>query len=145
MKIVNASTGKLSTCYTGPKHYLNEYIRLGEVALCIARDARRPARPFVWIIGGREQLIDYVSLAREKGELEDVDANLCLARLDEAKKKSPQTAMERLASALGVEADELTELVNVAQVCISAPVEGIKDFSTSKPVWAPKQTYASIH
>jgi len=145
MKIVNASVGKIGTCFTGPKHYLNESIRLGEIALCIGRDEKRLAKPFIWIMGGREQLIDYISLAREKDELPVVDANLLLARLDESKKLIPNTAMDRLASILDMEVSDLTDLIGTAQVCVSAPIEGIKDYSNSKPTWAPKVVYASIH
>lgn len=145
MKIVNASTGKISACFVGPKHYLNEYIRLGEVALCIGRDEKRAARPYIWLVGGREQLIDFVCMARDKGEMAVVDVELCLTRLDESKKLVPTTAIARLASALSMEVDELTELTNVAQVSVTSPIEGLKDFSTTKPAWVPKQTHASIH
>jgi hypothetical protein len=145
MKIVNASIGKISTYFVGPKQYLNENIRLGEVALCIGRDDKKPAKPFIWIIGGREQLIDYVSLARTEGEIADVDAALLLSKLDDSKKTTPKTAMERLASILSMEVNDLLELANISQVCISAPIAGIQDYSQAKPVWTAKQAHASIH
>lgn len=145
MKIVNATVGKISSCFVGPKYYLNEYIRLGEVALCIGRDDKKVAKPYIWIVGGREHLIDYVSFARSQGEIEEVDATLLLSKLDDSKKNTPKTAMDRLASALGMEVNDLLELTNVAQVCVSAPIEGIRDYSHIKPTWTAKQAYASIH
>ncbi len=143
MKIVNAVVGKISAYFVGPKYYLNEYIRLGEIALCIGRDDKKLLKPYVWIIGGREQIIDYVSLARTEGEIADIDATNLLAKLDESKNNMPKTAMERLASALSMEVSELADIVGVAQVCVSAPVCGIQNFSDSIPKWSAKQANVS--
>lgn len=146
MKIVNATTGKIGSYFVGPKCYLHENIRLGEIVVCIGREEQRAAKPYIWIIGGIEQLIDYVSLVRSKGEIEEAVSSLILSRLDEAKKKIPQSAIERLASATGMEVDELKEIMSIAQVAVSAPVEGVQDFSDAKPKWLPKtQSHASIH
>lgn len=146
MKIVNSVSGKINTCMVGPKQYLNEDIRLGEVAICIARDDRQPMKKFVWLVGGVEQLIDYVALARSEGEIPDDDANTLLAQLDKAKKNIPHTAEERLASALGFNVDELRPMLEIAQVCVSAPVAGVSDYSNSKPKWMPKTpSHAPIH
>lgn len=139
-------SGKISTCVVGPKHYLHEDIRLGEVAICIARDERQPMKKSVWAIGGVEQLIDYISLARAEGELPDDDTNALLTKLDEVKKKIPHTAEERLACALGLEVDEIKAAIELAQVCVSAPIAGVNDYSTSKPKWMPKTlSHAPIH
>jgi hypothetical protein len=146
MKIVNSVSGKVTTCVIGPKHYLHENIRLGEVAICIARDERQSSKKMVWLIGGIEQLIDYISLARSQGDLSDGDATSLLTQLDIAKKKIPVSAEERLASALGMEVDELRPLLEVAQVSVSAPIMGVNDYSTNKPKWMPKTlSHAPIH
>lgn len=146
MKIINTMVGKIGNCIVGPKYYLNRSIRLGEAALCIARDEQNPSKPCIWIVGGIEQLIDYISLARSKGELEEDSANILLHQLDEVKKKIPCAHMERLASVLGMEVAELNEIISLAQVCVSAPIEGIRDFSNSTPKWIPKTlNYASVH
>jgi hypothetical protein len=146
MKLLNSITGKISTSIIGPKHYLHEDIRLGEMAVCIARDERQPLKPYVWIIGGVEQLTDYVSLSRSEGVIAESDAVSILAQLDAAKKKMPKTALERLASALSCDVDELKETIELAQVCLSAPISGVQDHSTNKPKWMPKTpNHASIH
>lgn len=146
MKIINASAGKVGNYFVGPKYYLNEFIRLGEVAICIGREEQRAAKPYIWMVGGLEQLIDYVCLARSKAEIKEDVVSLLLGKLDEAKKKIPKSAVERLASATGMDIEELLEIVQVAQVCISAPIEGVQDYSESKPKWLPKTlSYASIH
>ena len=146
MKIVNAITGKIGTYFVGPKCYLNENIRLGEVAICIGREEIRSSKPFIWIIGGAEQLIDYISLARQQGAMDEDTVNTLLTRLDESKTKTPKSAIERLASAADMEVSELSQLLEVAQVFVSAPVSGVQDFSDVKPKWLPKTVpYASIH
>jgi len=138
MKILNATHGKIGHCVIGPKYYLHTPIRLGEAAICVGRDSTRANKPYVWVIGGSEQLIDFVSMARTKGEIEETASVTILSRLDEIKEKKPKTAIERLASAIGVEPDELNEMLSVAQVSVSAPIEGVKDFSDAIPTWIPK-------
>ena len=146
MKIVNSISGKIGSYFVGPKCYLKENIRLGEVVICVGREGRETAKPLIWLIGGIEQCIDYISLARQSAEIEDQDATMLLSKLDEAKKKIPKSAMERLASAAGVEVEEIMELAKIAQVCISAPVEGIQEYSDAKPKWLPRTpSYAGIH
>lgn len=142
MKLVNASSGKIGACLVGPKNFLHESIRLGEAAICIGREEKRVNKPVIWLIGGVEQLIDYISLARQEGEIEEDIATMLLTNLDNAKGKIPKTAIERLASVINVDADELSEMMQTAQVYISAPIAGVLDFSTAKPTWLPKtQSY----
>ena len=147
MKIINATTGKIGNCVVGPKQYLHETIRLGEVALCLARDESKAIKPYVWIVGAIDMLIDYVSLARSKGELEENVANTLLTRLDDAKKNMPTTAIARLASIVGnITVDELKELADIAQVSISAPIEGVWEYTSSQPKWVAKVgNYAGTH
>lgn len=147
MKIINATTGKIGSCVVGPKSFLNETIRLGEVTLCVGREDHNTSRPCIWILGGIEQLIDYVSLARSKNEIDDADATSLLDRLDQAKSQMPKTALERLSSILGIEINDLNELLEHAQVFVSAPVDGITDFSGTKPKWVAKANpnVTSIH
>jgi hypothetical protein len=145
MKIVNTITGKIGHSLVGPKQYFNEAIKLGEMAICIARDEKH-ARPSIWLIGGIDLLVDYISLAREKGELDEATATMLLARTDAAKKEKPTSAIERLASMMGGDVDELKEMMRIAQVAITAPIEGVMDYSESTPKWVAKTVgNASIH
>ncbi len=146
MKIINSVSGKVGSYFVGPKCYLNENIRLGEVAICIGKEDRTNGKPMIWLLGGIELVIDYVSLARSEGTMEESDAVMLLKRLDDAKTDVPSTAMARLASIASIDVEELMELAKVAQVCISAPVEGVQNFAGSKPTWLPRTlSHASIH
>lgn len=147
MKLINARVGTIGACVIGPKQYLHESLKLGEVAICIARDEQYSTKPCIWLVGGIEQITDYLALARTKGELQDSVVTLLLSRLDETKNKIPKNrALDRLASITNIEVDDLRELLELAQVCVSAPVEGVKDFSDSPPKWIPRATnYASVH
>lgn len=147
MNIVNATIGKVGSYFVGPKQHLNKNIRLGEISICIGRDTVSSINhPYVWLIGGADQLIDYIALARSKGELDTVSSDLLLSKIDEAKKKIPKTAHERLASILSMEATDLKELIAIAQVSVTAPVEGVNDYSDIKPKWDAKTvSYAPIH
>lgn len=140
LKLVNVTIGKLGQCFVGPKQYLNNNIALGEAAICIARDDAKPSRPFIWVMGPIDLLIDYISVARHSGELAENDATLILARLDEAKKNKPKTSLARLASVLDLDENELSELIQLAQVHISNPIMGTRDVTsgTSKTIFAPK-------
>lgn len=146
MDIINANVGKIGSYFIGPKHYLNKHIRLGEIIICIARDSSCAINPYIWLIGGAEQLIDYLSLARSKGSLDDTTSNLLLSKLDEAKTRIPKTAHARLASILSLEEADLTELIEIAQVSVTAPIGGVYDYSDFKPRWNSKTAcFASIH
>lgn len=146
MKIVNASAGKVGSYQIGPKYYLKENIYLGQLAICITRDSKQPTQPFVWLIGGIDQLVDYISLAKSKGVLDTVTCDLVLGKLDEAKTKMPKTAYERLASVLGMDESELKEMIELSQVCVSAPIAGVQDYSDKTPKWIPKSlSYAPVH
>lgn len=146
MKIVNAASGKVGHCIVGPKHFLHIMIRLGEAAICVAREDQRVAKPCVWLFGGIEQLYDYIVLARSKGELCEEDVNTLLKCLDEISDKIPLSPFDRLASALGMETNELKDMMDIAQVQVSAPIDGVKYFSNTKPKWLEKgKKYASIH
>lgn len=149
MKILNAAAGKIGQYILGPKHYLNEDIRFGEAAICIGRDEATPQRPCVWLVGGIELIIDYLSLARTEGTIDDDTSNNLLKQMDEAKRSKPSSAIDRLASVVGVDNEELYQLLKLAQVSVTAPISGIQDFSNQKPIWLAKTNKqndcASIH
>lgn len=130
MLLINAISGKIGTCISGPKYFLLHEIELGQAAICVERDERNP-KPYIWIVGGIEELIDYVALARTKGEISDGISLLLLSALDRSKeelKTKTTSAICRLASFLGMETKELWEVLETAQVVISAPLDGVQTF-----------------
>lgn len=135
MRLINAISGKIGTCMSGPKYFLLHEIELGQAAICVERDGKNP-KPYIWIVGGIEELIDYVALARSKGEISDGISLLLLSALDKSKeelKVKSTSAMCRLASFLGMEVKELSEALETAQVVISAPLDGVQTFVTKEP------------
>lgn len=130
MKLINATTGKVGFYAVGPKLFLNEKIQLGEIALCIARDIKNPTKPSVWLIGGVEQIIDYVSLSRSEDILPEESCTHLLAQIDAAKKEIPVNALTRFATIMSInDFDELKNILDTAQIHIVSPVTGVKDFS----------------
>ena len=148
MKIKNASAGKIGAYIIGPKQHLNEQIRLGEISICIAKEIKNHTpQPYIWLIGGVEQLIDYISLARANGELDSASADNILSKIDDAKTKIPNNAYARLASVLNIESEsDLKELIELAQVSVTCKIAGVCNYSGPTPKWVAKTAnYASIH
>lgn len=140
MKLINASSGKMGSYVIGPKQFLNEPIKLGEVAICIGRDEKykNGTKPCIWLIGGIERLVDYICLARTQGELQEDVVNHLLSQIDKAKEKIPSKPIDRLASVMNIESSDLQEFIDIAQVYISSPIVGVKDYSEGTPKYISK-------
>lgn len=142
MQIIQATSGKVGANIIGPKYFLKTNIRLGEIALCIAREIEPKApRPSIWAIGGISQITDYVSIGRLKNLIDNNTADMLLNILQTASKNKPSSALNRLASVFNIEnLSELQEMLQLAQVYVSSPIDGIQDFSISetKPKWISK-------
>ncbi len=129
MKLINASVGKIGSIYIGPKQFLNEAIRLGEAAICIAKDQNH-IKPNIWMVGAIEKLIDYIALAQVEGEVPNEEAEVLLYLLDHASNHKPATALERLAKVLEVDEADLQDTLRLAQVEVSSPIMGVADFAS---------------
>lgn len=135
--IVNASSGVFGSIIAGPKHFLNQDIRIGEIALCLGIDKDKPSN-YMWFIGGIEEASDFISIAKNEGELDDSSCDVLSDQIEKELGKKTQPPVIRLANLLGVEMGELLEMMRLAQVSITDPIIGVSNFSSSNPKWLPR-------
>lgn len=138
MIIQNAQVGKPGFYIIGPKYFLNQDIRFGEIALCIGEDVKMREKPKIWVFGGIDRISAYLTLTYSEGELPKERYDLLSEKISEVRAAVPKTALQRLSHASNLTIEELQEYLRLAQVAISAPVEGVLDYSTASPKWLPR-------
>jgi hypothetical protein len=137
LQLVRASSGKVGTVMSGPKQFLNTDILLGEIAVCIARETKPHASPSIWIIGAINLIDDYLYHAKGESLISETDFAIIVKRIESVTKIVP-SSLERLSSVMGILPDDLRDMCKIAQVVVSAPIQGVLDHSSGKPHWCMK-------
>ncbi len=137
-RLEKATVGKVGMLVSGPKKFLNNELLLGEIALCIARDDSSYSQPCIWIFGSLSKVEEFIYYSKEESIIPSIDVDLLFNKIDSGK-NIILTHIERLACALSIKPHELREALTLAQVSISAPIDGLMEYSSGDPKWISKQ------
>lgn len=142
LELKRATIGKPGMLVLGPNRtFLKFELKLGEVAVCIANEgsskSNPQAYPSIWVRGPILKVEKYVSQAKEQGGINEEDYTLVMKNIQSFKKKNP-SSIERLSMTSGIEVEDLLKICELAQVHISAPLQGVMNYSSGAPKWIEK-------